>query len=126
MSRKPRALLSTVRLTLLDELVSSRALVAVGDDGSMLAHFQWNSTMVTDVISKQLEDPVFVKLREEVNLKDRADFELGSDDALLKCDRLCVPSDEISRIAIMEEAYRSGYAIHPRSTKMYRTLKRRY
>ena len=44
-----------------------------------------------------MEDPVFMKLIAEVNSKDRVDFEMRSDDALLNYDRWRVPSDVMLR-----------------------------
>ena len=40
--------------------------------------------------------------------------------------RLCVPATEELKRQILEEAYSSAYAMHPGSTKMYRTLKEYY
>ena len=40
--------------------------------------------------------------------------------------RLCVPDVCDVRRKIMEEAHSSAYAMHPRSTKMYHTLKEHY
>ena len=40
--------------------------------------------------------------------------------------RVCVPDDVEPRREIMEEAHYALYAMHPRSTKMYLTLKPGY
>ena len=40
--------------------------------------------------------------------------------------RLCVPDVIELKKEIMEEAHSSAYAMHPGSTKMYRTLKDHY
>ena len=40
--------------------------------------------------------------------------------------RLCVPGVIELKKEIMEEAHSSAYAMHPGSTKMYRTLKDHY
>ncbi|KAL0555993.1 hypothetical protein IC582_004496 [Cucumis melo] len=39
---------------------------------------------------------------------------------------LCVLKDQTLKDQILEEAYSSAYAMHPSSTKMYRTLKKHY
>ena len=45
---------------------------------------------------------------------------------IVKGQRMCMPEyDELNR-DIMEEAHSSAYAMHPGSTKMYRTLKEHY
>ena len=40
--------------------------------------------------------------------------------------RLCVPNVGGLKKEIMEEAHSSAYAMHPRSTKMYHTLREYY
>ena len=40
--------------------------------------------------------------------------------------RISVPNVDDLRKAIMEEAHCSAYAMHPGSTKMYRTIKENY
>ena len=52
-----------------------------------------------------------MKLNAKVNSKDRADFEMRSDDALLNCDRWRVPSDVMLRNMIMEEVHSPTYAM---------------
>lgn len=41
-------------------------------------------------------------------------------------DRVCIPEGNQLRQAIMEEAHSSAYALHPGSTKMYRTIRENY
>ena len=45
---------------------------------------------------------------------------------IVKGQRMCVPEYGELKRDIMEEAHSSAYAIHPGSTKMYRTLKEHY
>ncbi|TYK27271.1 pol protein [Cucumis melo var. makuwa] len=54
------------------------------------------------------------------------EFELRTDGAIVKQGRLCVPNISELKNAILEEAHGSAYALHPGSTKMYRTLKKTY
>ena len=42
---------------------------------------------------------------------------------IVKGQRMCVPEYRELKKDIMEEAHSSAYAMHPGSTKMYRTLK---
>ena len=51
---------------------------------------------------------------------------ISDDGTLLYKGKLCVPSVEILKREIMEEAHNSIYAMHLGSTKMYRTLKDNY
>jgi len=74
---------------------------------------------VDEVIRKQSEDPVIKKLIEKVKAQQRVDYELRSDGALLKHDRIYVPRNVEVKLAILKEALSSTYAMHPGSTKMY-------
>ena len=51
---------------------------------------------------------------------------ISENGTLLYKGRLCVPSVEVLKGEIMEEAHNSAYAMHPGSTKIYRTLKDNY
>ncbi|EOX94106.1 DNA/RNA polymerases superfamily protein [Theobroma cacao] len=55
---------------------------------------------------------------------EASEFRLSDDGTLMLRDRICVPKDDQLRRAILEEAHSSAYALHPRSTKMYRTIKK--
>ena len=73
-----------------------------------------------------MADPIVSKLVEEVKTQQRTDFELRPDGVLLKQGRIYVPKDEEVKQVILEEAHNSAYAMHPSSTKMYRTLRKFY
>ncbi|KAA0067825.1 ty3-gypsy retrotransposon protein [Cucumis melo var. makuwa] len=102
LSRKLRLLKSAlcgIRVALLSELRSFKAVMTVEDSGSLLAQFQ-----------KGLE----------------VEFELRINGAIVKHGRLCVPNISELKDVILEEAHNSAYAMHPSSTKMNRTLKKTY
>ncbi|CAL8112797.1 unnamed protein product [Prunus armeniaca] len=63
----------------------------------------------------------------EVENGTRTDYAIRKDEALVTGTHLCVPrnNDELKR-EIMEEAHYSTYSMHPRSTKMCRTLQEYY
>ncbi|XP_050935179.1 uncharacterized protein LOC127143922 [Cucumis melo] len=79
-----------------------------------------------DEATVSLEYVMLRKLPEEVSLSQRTNYSLRGDGALMKYDRLCVPNGQVIKDQILEEAHSSAYAMHPRSTKMYRTLKKHY
>ncbi|TYJ96975.1 DNA/RNA polymerases superfamily protein [Cucumis melo var. makuwa] len=54
------------------------------------------------------------------------EFELRTDGAIVKQGRLCVSNISELKNTILEEAHSLAYAMHPGSTKMYRTLKKTY
>ena len=64
------------------------------------------------------------KLTELTELQ--SNFTLRGDGTLVLGQRLCVPDVIELKKEIMEEAHSSAYAMHPGSTKMYRTLKDHY
>ena len=53
-------------------------------------------------------------------------FQITQDGVLVMKGRVCVLDIDDLRIAIMEEAYCSTYAMHLSSTKLYRTIKENY
>ena len=53
-------------------------------------------------------------------------FSITQDGLLTMKSRICLPDMEDLRKMIMEEAHYSAYAMHPDSTKMYRTIKKNY
>ena len=67
-----------------------------------------------------------IKLKEEIEKGKKAEFQIRVDDMIVKGQRMCVPEYGELKRDIMEEAHSSAYAMHPGSTKMYRTLKEHY
>ena len=53
-------------------------------------------------------------------------FSITQEGMLTLRGRICVPDVDDLRKSIMEEAHYFTYAMHPRSTKMYRTIKKNY
>ncbi|TYK14931.1 DNA/RNA polymerases superfamily protein [Cucumis melo var. makuwa] len=96
-SRLPKSALYGIRVALLSELRVSKAVETVEDSGSVIAQFQVRSSLVAEIVRRQSEDR-----------------------------RLCVPNISKLKNYILEEAHSSAYAMHPSSTKMYKTLKKTY
>ena len=67
-----------------------------------------------------------MSMRKKVEEGKQSDFAIRDDGALVIGSRLCVPATEELKRQILEEAHSSAYAMHPGSTKMYRTLKEYY
>ena len=65
-------------------------------------------------------------MRKKVEEGEQSDFAIRDDGAFVIGSRLCVPATEELKRQILEEAHSSAYAMHPGSTKMYRTLKEYY
>ncbi|KAL5824473.1 hypothetical protein ACOSQ3_020536 [Xanthoceras sorbifolium] len=101
--------LKTMYLPLLVDLRSLRVQLEVSDLGEL-----------------QIQDHQLVKLKGKVESGHHQDFSVRGDGTVALGQRLCVPNVKELKREIMEEAHSSAYAMHPGSTKMYRTLKEHY
>ena len=67
-----------------------------------------------------------IKLKEEIEKGKKAEFQIRDDDMIVNGQSMCVLEYGELKRDIMEEAHSSAYAMHPGSTKMYKTLKEHY
>ena len=67
-----------------------------------------------------------IKLKREAESGQLKGFSVLEDGTLMMGHKLCVPDVGELKKEIMEEAHSSAYAMHPRSTKMYHTLREHY
>ena len=67
-----------------------------------------------------------MKIKAKIEARQQSTFSIKDDGTLILGHRLCVPEVGDLKREIMEEAHSSAYAMHPRSTKMYRTLRDHY
>ena len=129
LSRRPESSLSHMRSGYLPLLVDLRALgviLEVEDSGALLAMFHVRPLLVDQILAGQSQDPQIVKLKEEIEKGKKAEFQIRDNGMIVKGQRMCVPEYGELKREIMEEAHSSAYAMHPGSTKMYRTLKEHY
>ena len=105
------------------ELRALNAELAQGEKGVLLATLRIRPVLIHRVREAQGQDEQMVKIKEQVQQGNKVDFMLSHDGTLLYKGRLCV---EVLKREIMEEAHNSTYAMHPGSTKLYRTLKKNY
>ena len=129
LSRRPESSLSHMRSGYLPLLVDLRALgviLEVEDSGALLATFHVRPLLVDQILAGQSQDPQMIKLKEEIEKGKKAEFQIRDDGMIVKGQRMCVPEYGKLKRDIMEEAHSSAYAMHPGSTKMYRTLKEHY
>ena len=126
LSRRPESSLSHMRSGYLPPLVDLRALgviLEVEDSGALLATFHVRPLLVDQIRAGQLQDPQLLKLKEEIEKGRKTEFRIKDDGMIVKGQRMCVLEYGELKRDIMEEAHSSSYAMHPGSTKMYRTLK---
>ena len=67
-----------------------------------------------------------IKIKEEIEKGKKVEFQIRNDGMIVKRQRICVPEYGELKKYIMEEAHSSAYAMHPGSTKLYRTLREHY
>ena len=129
LSRRPESSLSHMRSSYLPLLVDLRALgviFEVEDSGVLLATFHVRPLLVDQLLVGQSQDLQMIKLKEEIEKGKKAEFQIRDDDMIVKGQRMCVSEYGKLKRDIMEEAHSSAYAMHPGSTKMYKTLKENY
>ena len=113
-------------LPLLVDLRALRVILEAEDSGALLATFHVRPLLVDQIQAGQLQDPQMIKLKEKIEKGKKAEFQIKDDCMIVKGHRMCIPEYGELKRDIMEEAHSSAYAMHPGSTKMYRTLKEHY
>ena len=129
LSRKPSSSLAQLKaecLTMLVELRSMGVSLETAESGTLVAAFHVRPVLVDRVRDLQAQDSYLMKLRSKIEAGQQSNFTLRGDGTLVLSQRLCVPNVIELKKEIMEEAHSSAYAMHPGSTKMYRTLKDHY
>ena len=120
------AYMQTIQLPLMVELRELGVELGMHASGALFASFQLRPILVDQIVEAQLEDSYLVGMRKKVEEGEQSDFSIRDDGALVIGSRLCVPAVEELKRQVLEESHCSAYAMHPGSTKMYRTLKEYY
>ena len=111
---------------MLVELRSMGVSLETVESGTLVAAFHVRPVLVDRVRDLQAQDPYLMKLRSKIEARQQSNFTLRGDGTLVLGQRLCVPDVIELKKEIMEETHSSAYAMHPGSTKMYRTLRDHY
>ena len=120
------AYMQTIQLPLMVELRELGVELRMHALRPLFASFQLRPILVDCILVAQLEDPYLMSMRKKVEEGEQLDFAIRGDGALMIGSRLCVPATKELKRKILEEAHSYAYAMHPGSTKMYRTLKEYY
>ena len=120
------AYMQTIQLPLMVELRELGVELRMHASGALFASFQLRPILVDCILGAQLEDPYLMSMRKKVEEGEQSDFSIRDDRALVTSSRLCVLGTGQLKRQILEEAHSSTFAMHPSSTKMYRTLKEFY
>ncbi|KAI5351508.1 hypothetical protein L3X38_004399 [Prunus dulcis] len=111
---------------LMVEMRKLRVELGVDKQGALLATLHVRPVLVERILAAQSQDPLLCTLRAEVENGDRTDCSVRIDGALMVGTRLYVPNDEALKREILKEAHGSAFSMHPRSTKLYHTLREHY
>ncbi|GAU29936.1 hypothetical protein TSUD_360510 [Trifolium subterraneum] len=89
-----------------------------------LNYHQGKAIVVADALSrKAFAQEKDMDLRRRIG---KPEFTVADDGVIQFGSRICVPNDADLKRSILEEAHKSGFSIHPGSTKMYHDLKKNY
>ena len=110
-------------LPMLIEMRSMGIKLETTDSGALLAAFHVRPVLVDRVRQSQAQDLYLMKIKVEIEAGQQSTFSIKDDGTLILGRRLCVPEIGDLKRDIMEKAHSSAYAMHPGSTKMYRTLR---
>ena len=91
----------------------------------VLSHLRVQPTLIDRIEAAQSEDPQLRKTSEAVKA-GRSEFRLDEKGVLWFGQRLCVPAEDEFKREIMREGHDSSFSAHPRSTKMYCDLKKKF
>ena len=128
LSRKPSGSISHLQLSYMGNLTALRELNAefqLGSENCLIATLQIRPVLRQRIQEVQGSDPQLVKIREQIQQGAETPFSV-QDDTLLMNGRLCVPEINDLRKEILDEAHNAPYAMHPGTTKMYKTLRQHY
>ena len=130
LSWKSFTTLAHIRTAYVPMLMDMRTLgLNLSYDGqrALLASFMVRPSLVDQIKGKQMQDENLVKeIYKITNGEVSENFNITQEGILTLRSRICVPNVDDLRKSIMEEAHCSAYAMHLRSTKMYRTIKENY
>ncbi|GAU29982.1 hypothetical protein TSUD_360970 [Trifolium subterraneum] len=89
-------------------------------DGVKLNRIELTCDLRSTIGSAQVKD---IDLQRRIG---KPEFTVADDGVIQFGNRICVPNDAELKRLILEEAHKSGFSIHPGSTKMYHDLKENY
>ncbi|KAM3001256.1 hypothetical protein FF2_037573 [Malus domestica] len=89
-----------------------------------LANFQVRPILIDRVLEAQMNDEETQEIIQARNQGKKKDFKIGETDGMLmQRSRMYLPNNAELKKEILDEAHISAYAMHPRGTKMYHTIR---
>ena len=130
LSRKSSTTLAYIRTAYVPLLVDMKALrinLDYDDSGASLANFVVRPSLVDQIRVSQMQNEKLVKeVQKIMNGEVNENFSITEEGMLTLRGRACVLDIGDLRKMIKKEAHCSAFAMHPRSIKMYRTIKENY
>ncbi|WRX13019.1 Reverse transcriptase [Theobroma cacao] len=129
LSRKSSSSLATLQSSYFSMLLEMKSIgiqLNNGEDGTLLVSFVVRPLLLEQIRELQKFDDELKQEVQKLHDGETSEFRLSDDGTLMFRNRICVPTDDQLRRAILEEAHSFAYALHPGSTKMYRTIKESY
>ena len=130
LSRKSSMTLAHIHTAYVSLLLDMKSLgmsLDYDDSRVLLVNFVVKPSLKEQIRENQMQDERLVKKVQKImNGEVSEDFSITQDGMLTLRGRVCVPDVNDLRKMIMEETHCSAYAMHPGSTKMYRTIMENY
>jgi hypothetical protein len=100
--------------------------IVIGEVQALMTKLEVKSTLLEDVCMAQEKDEEINQIKEKANKGRALGFSVIPDGLFIYHNRVCIPNNEEIRKLILEETHFSPYTVHPKVTKMYQDLKRRF
>jgi hypothetical protein len=129
LSRKSKTMLNYVKVTrlpLLLELRHMRSDLNVDEHGALIANMKIRPMLYDKIKEAQHKDEKLQQVKDGIPQGKQPGFHVKEDGMIMYNQRMCVPNEADLKKEILEEAHCSSYAMHPGTTKMYKTLKETY
>ena len=128
LSRKSQGRINALyacRIPLLTDLRSTEVKLGVEDrEEALLSSFQVRPILIDRVLEAQMNDEKTQELIQARSQGKKKDLRIQESNGMLMQEkRMYVPNNAELKKDILDEAHISAYAMHPRSTKMYHTIR---
>ena len=124
LSRKASSSVSYLQMSSMTDLLALRSMnveLQLGQKNALVATLRVRPILRQRIQENQDRDPQLIKIKERVQQGIDIPFSVR-DDILMIGNRLCVPDIDSLHREILDEAHNAPYAMHPGTTKMYKTL----
>ncbi|XP_058084608.1 uncharacterized protein LOC131232402 [Magnolia sinica] len=111
---------------MLDFIQGYGAQFSFSEPSILVASLVIELALICRIIESQEQDESLKKLRQRWDCEGMQDWHVSSDGGPRYRGRICFLKVPELKQAILDEAHRSCFTVHPSSTKMYRDVRRQY